>query len=147
MLKKYAATLEKRGLDKCSSMILADVLEQFPNSISVKELASRTGKTENYIKTKIRAMQKDNIPVNINNESTNNHVTTSMFEPVSWILKEKDNIEMALSDLDNIQLNGDPIINNKKKIVKRIYKEYLRDMNELIDRWYSLRLIQSLKED
>ena len=41
MLKKYAATLEKRGLDKCSSMILADVLEQFPNSISVKELASR----------------------------------------------------------------------------------------------------------
>ena len=26
-------------------------------------------------------------------------------------------------------------INNKKKIVKRIYKEYLRDMNELID-WY-----------
>ena len=46
MLKKYAATLEKRGLDKCSSMILADVLEQFPNSISVKELASRTGKTE-----------------------------------------------------------------------------------------------------
>ena len=92
-------------------------------------------------------MQKDNIPVNINNESTNNHVTTSMFEPVSWILKEKDNIEMALSDLDNIQLNGDPVINNKKKIVKRIYKEYLRDMNELIDRWYSLRLIQSLKED
>ena len=113
MLKKYAATLEKRGLDKCSSMILADVLEQFPNSISVKELASRTGKTENYIKTKIRAMQKDNIHVNINNESTNNHVSTSMFEPVSWILKEKDNIEMALSDLDNIQLNGDPVINNK----------------------------------
>ena len=68
-----------------------------------------------------------------------------MFEPVSDI-KEKDNIEMALSDLDNIQLNGDPVINNKKKIVA-IYKEYLRDMNELIDRWYSLRLIQSLKED
>jgi len=61
--------------------------------------------------------------------------------------KRKDNIEMALSDLDNIQLNGDPVINNKKKIVKRIYKEYLKDMNELIDRWYSLRLIQSLKED
>ena len=89
MLKKYAATLEKRGLDKCSSIILADVLEQFPNSISVKELASRTGKTENYIKTKIRAMQKDNIPVNINNESANNHVTTSMFEPVSWDIKRK----------------------------------------------------------
>ena len=26
-------------------------------------------------------------------------------------------------------------------------KEYLRDMNDLIDRWYSLRLIQSLKDD
>mgnify|MGYP001245040625 FL=1 len=147
MLKKYAAALEKRGLDKCSSLILADVLECFPKAVTIKTLASKTGKTENYIVTKVKAMQKENIPVNIENGSNNYHVTTSMFEPVSWILKEKDNIEMALSDIDNIQLNGDPIINNKKKIVKRIYKEYLRDMNELIDRWYSLRLIQSLKEE
>ena len=44
-------------------------------------------------------------------------------------------------------MNGDPSVNRKKKIVKRIYKEYLRDMNDLIDRWYSLRLIQSLKDD
>ena len=26
-------------------------------------------------------------------------------------------------------------------------EEYLRDMNDLIDRWYSLRLIQDLKDD
>ena len=54
---------------------------------------------------------------------------------------------MALEDINKIELNGDPKVNRKKNIVKRIYKEYLRDMNELIDRWYSLRLIQDLKDD
>ena len=76
-----------------------------------------------------------------------NGINDARYIQGATLRKEKDNIEMALSDLDSIQLNGDPVINNKKKIVKRIYKEYLRDMNELIDRWYSLRLIQSLKED
>ena len=54
---------------------------------------------------------------------------------------------MDLEDLNSIKLNGDPSVNNKKIILNRIYKEYLRDMNDLIDRWYSLRLIQSLKDD
>ena len=55
--------------------------------------------------------------------------------------------EMALEDLNKIEMNGDPSVNKKKRIVKRIYREYLKDMNDLIDRWYSLRLIQSLKDD
>ena len=63
------------------------------------------------------------------------------------ILKEKENAEMALEDLNKIEMNGDPSVNKKKRIVKRIYREYLKDMNDLIDRWYSLRLIQSLKDD
>ena len=64
-----------------------------------------------------------------------------------WILNEKENAEMALEDLNKIEMNGDPSVNKKKRIVKRIYREYLKDMNDLIDRWYSLRLIQSLKDD
>ena len=47
MLTKYADTLKRRGLDTCSSQILADVLESFPKAISVKQLAHNTGKTEN----------------------------------------------------------------------------------------------------
>ena len=49
MLSKYADTLKRRGLDTCSSQILADVLESFPKSVSVKQLALNTGKTEKYI--------------------------------------------------------------------------------------------------
>ena len=147
MLSKYADTLKRRGLDTCSSQILADVLESFPKSVSVKQLALNTGKTEKYINTKLRAMKRDDVPISIKKGSRNNYVTTSMFEPVYWILKEKENAEMALEDLNTIEMNGDPSVNKKKRIVKRIYREYLKDMNDLIDRWYSLRLIQSLKDD
>ena len=147
MLSKYADTLKRRGLDTCSSQILADVLESFPKSVSVKQLALNTGKTEKYIKSKIRAMKRDDVPITLKRGSRNNYVTTSMFEPVYWILKEKENAEMALEDLNKIEMNGDPSVNKKKRIVKRIYREYLKDMNDLIDRWYSLRLIQSLKDD
>ena len=54
MLTKYADTLKRRGLDTCSSQILADVLESFPKAISVKQLAHNTGKTEKYIKKRPR---------------------------------------------------------------------------------------------
>ena len=50
MLTKYADTLKRRGLDTCSSQILADVLESFPKAISVKQLAHNTGISEKYIK-------------------------------------------------------------------------------------------------
>ena len=147
MLEKYAATLERRGVDSCSSQILAEVLEKFPDSLTVKQLAHKTGKSERYIKRKVKAMTKDEIPIKLKRGSRSNYVSTSLFEPVYWILKEKKNAEMALEDINKIELNGDAKINKKKKIVKRIYKEYLRDMGELIDRWYSLRLIQYLKDD
>ena len=65
MLSKYADTLKRRGLDTCSSQILADVLESFPKSVSVKQLALNTGKTEKYINSKLRAMKRDDVPISI----------------------------------------------------------------------------------
>ena len=147
MLEKYAATLERRGVDACSSQILAEVLENFPKSLTVKQLAHRTGKSERYIKRKVKAMKRDEIPIEMKRGSRTNYVSTSLFEPVSWILKEKENAEMALEDINKIELNGDSKVNKQKRIVKRIYKEYLKDMRDLIDRWYSLRLIQDLKDN
>ena len=147
MLKKYAATLQRHGVDLCSAQILAVVLERFPKIVTVKQLAKKTGKSDQYIQNKVKAMQQRDIPVKINNGKRQPYVQTSLFEPVSWILKEKENAEMTLADIRKIEMNGDRKINKKKKIVERIYKEYLEDMEELIDRWYSLRLIQQLKED
>ena len=147
MLKKYAATLQRHGVDLYSSQILAEVLERFPKTVTVKQLAKKTGKSDQYIENKVKAMQKRDIPVQIKNGTREHYVQTSLFEPVSWILKEKENAEMTLADIRKIEMNGDRKINKKKKIVERIYKEYLEDMEELIDRWYSLRLIQQLKDD
>ena len=147
MLEKYATTLERRGVDSCSSQIIAEVLEKFPKSMTVRQLSHRTGKSERYIKRKIKDMKKEHIPIELKRGSKSNYVSTTLFEPVRWILKEKENAEMALEDINKIEMNGDPKINKQKNIVKRIYREYLRDMNDLIDRWYSLRLIQNLKDE
>ena len=91
MLEKYAATLERRGVASCSSQILAEVLGNFPKSLSVKQLARKTGKSERYIKRKVKAMKKDEIPIQLKRGPKSNLVSTSLFEPVSWILKEKEN--------------------------------------------------------
>ena len=79
MLTKYADTLKRRGLHTCSSQILADVLESFPKAISVKQLAHNTGKTEKYIKSKVRAMKRDEVPIKLRRGSRNNYVETSLF--------------------------------------------------------------------
>ena len=53
MLKKYAATLQRHGVDLCSSQILAEVLERFPKTVTVKQLAKKTGKSDQYIQNKV----------------------------------------------------------------------------------------------
>ena len=148
MLKKYAKSLQFRGMDDCSSQILAEVYERFPRNVTIKQLAKKTGKNEQAIKNKINAMKRRNIPIQMKNGSQREPcVQTSLFEPVSWILKEKENAQLALDDFVNIKPNANQKTNKKKKIVARIYKEYIEQMDELIDRWYSLQLIQNLKEE
>ena len=89
MLKKYAVTLQRHGVDLCSSQILAEVLERFPKTVTGKQLAKKTGKSDQYIQNKVKAMQQRDIPVKIKNGKQQPYVQTSLFEPVSWILKEK----------------------------------------------------------
>ena len=148
MLKNYMKTLQFRGMDVCSSQILSELYESFPKDLTLKQLAKKTGKKEQAIKNKVKAMERRNIPIQMKNGSQREpHVHTSLFEPVSWILKEKENAQLALDDFVNIKPNANQKTNKKKKIVVRIYKEYIEQMDELIDRWYSLQLIQNLKDE
>ena len=141
-------TLQFRGMDVCSSQILSELYESFPKDLTLKQLAKKTGKKEQAIKNKVKAMERRNIPIQMKNGSQREpHVHTSLFEPVSWILKEKENAQLALDDFVNIKPNANQKTNKKKKIVVRIYKEYIEQMDELIDRWYSLQLIQNLKDE
>ncbi len=148
MLKKYAKSLQFRGMDDCSSQILSELYESFPKDLTLKQLAKKTGKKEQTIKNKVKAMERRNIPIQMKNGSQREpRVHTSLFEPVSWILKEKENAQLALDDFVNIKPNANQKTNKKKKIVVRIYKEYIEQMDRLIDRWYSLQLIQNLKDE
>jgi len=141
-------TLQFRGMDVCSSQILSELYESFPKDLTLKQLAKKTGKKEQAIKNKVKAMERRNIPIQMKNGSQREpHVHTSLFEPVSWILKEKENAQLALDDFVNIKPNANQKTNKKKKIVVRIYKEYIEQMDALIDRWYSLQLIQNLKDE
>lgn len=148
MLKNYMKTLQFRGMDVCSSQILSELYESFPKDLTLKQLAKKTGKKEQAIKNKVKAMERRNIPIQMKNGSQREpYVQTSLFEPVSWILKEKENAQLALDDFVNIKPNANQKTNKKKKIVVRIYKEYIEQMDALIDRWYSLQLIQDLKDE
>ena len=48
--------------------------------------------------------------------------------------------------IKDIKLNGDDHVSNQKKINIRIYNEYLNNINDLFDKWNSLRLIDKLEE-
>ena len=47
--------------------------------------------------------------------------------------------------IKDIKLNGDDYVSNQKKINIRIYNEYLNNINDLLDKWDSLRLIDKLE--
>ncbi len=53
---------------------------------------------------------------------------------------------MMLSTIEELKLNVDPEFNKKKVILKRIYNEYIIGIDEMFDKWHSLRLIERLKD-
>ena len=61
--------------------------------------------------------------------------------PISWIEKEKASAEKMLSLLGELTPSSSESINNQRKINYRIYKEYVSNLNELFDKWASLKLI------
>ena len=66
-------------------------------------------------------------------------------EPVSWIIKEKA-AENMLTLFENFDSTSSEKCLSQKIINKRIYTEYLESLNELFDKWNSLRLIDKLEK-
>ena len=66
-------------------------------------------------------------------------------EPISWFIKEKESAERMLDLIGESPLNGNEDANKKKNINYRIYEEYVETLNELFDRWTSLRLLEQLE--
>ena len=64
-------------------------------------------------------MKRDHIPIDIKRGSRSNYVSTSLFEPVSWILKEKENYRKEKFIQNRSEENissGEVNINNSEQI-------------------------------
>ena len=70
----------------------------------------------------------------------------NMKEPISWIIKEKESAERMLEILNEQTLNTEDEPSKKKNINQRIYREYVNTLNELFDKWISLKLFERLEE-
>ena len=141
------AVASRRGLDSTSSLILHEIYLAYPEEISLKSIGKKLKVVEKTIQLSIKRINKYGVPIeyktNKNQEKT---LRANIKEPVSWILKEKKAAENMLTLFENFDSTSSEKCLSQKIINKRIYTEYLESLNELFDKWNSLRLIDKLEK-
>lgn len=138
-------TSARRGLDNTSSLILHEVYLAYPNEISLKTIGKKLDIVEKTIQTSIKRINNYGVPIEYKNSKNKERtLRANIKEPISWILKEKSAAENMLILFENIDDNGSEIVTTQKTINKRIYTEYLESLNDLFDKWSSLRLLDKL---
>tara|TARA_B100000575_G_scaffold215018_1_gene175763 strand:- start:965 stop:1426 length:462 start_codon:yes stop_codon:yes gene_type:complete len=135
----------RRGLDNTSSLILHEIYLAYPNEVSLKTIGEKLHIVEKTVQSSIKRINNYGVPIEYkNNKNKEKTIRANIKEPISWILKEKIAAENMLSLFENIDDNGSEIVKTQKTINKRIYTEYLESLNDLFDKWNSLRLIDKL---
>ena len=129
-------------MSSISSNIFQELYEIYPKSITLKSLAKNLDLREKTVKSTINKAMTEEVPIEIS-LSTDNEVTykADPSEPISYILKEKQSAEEMLKLIQCIPANGNEEANRKRKNNNRIYEEYVLTLNELLDKWTSLRLV------
>ena len=141
------ATSARRGLDDTSSLILHEVYLAYPNEVSLKTIGEKLHIVEKKIQSSIKRINNYGVPIEYkNNKNKEKTLRANIKEPISWILKEKSAAENMLSLFEIIDDHGSEIVMTQKTINKRIYTEYLESLNDLFDKWSSLRLLEKLEK-
>ena len=141
-IKTDPAIIARRGIDSISAKILSEAYRVYPRSLTVKILAKNLKIREKSVLSALRKISSYGVPVEIKiNKNGEKEVKSSLKEPISWIEKEKASAEKMLSLLGELTPSSSESINNQRKINYRIYKEYVSNLNELFDKWASLKLI------
>tara|TARA_B100001250_G_scaffold362283_1_gene340876 strand:+ start:1258 stop:1722 length:465 start_codon:yes stop_codon:yes gene_type:complete len=146
-IKSDPKIIARRGMNNLSSKVMDKLYQNYPDAITLEELAKVLKLREKSIQLAIRNAIKDGVPIEMvmsNNEETS--YRADPMEPLSWIIKEKASAETMLDLIGQLPLNGKSGTNNKKNINHRIYEEYVETLNELFDKWTSLKLIEQLKD-
>ena len=140
-------TSARRGLDDTSSLILHEVYLAYPNEVSLKTIGEKLHIVEKKIQSSIKRINNYGVPIEYkNNKNKEKTLRANIKEPISWILKEKSAAENMLSLFESIDDHGSEIVMTQKTINKRIYTEYLESLNDLFDKWSSLRLLEKLEK-
>ena len=141
-IKTDPAIIARRGMDSISANILNETYRVYPRSLTVKILAKNLKIREKSVLSALRKISSYGVPIEIKiNKNGEKEVKSSLKEPISWIEKEKASAEKMMSLLGELTPSSSESINNQKKINYRIYKEYVSNLNELFDKWASLKLI------
>ena len=134
--------IARRRMNSVSSKILHELYKLYPSSISLSNLAKGLDLREKTVKASINKSFREGIPIEQTMSSSDDlSYRADPSEPISYILKEKESAEVMLKLIENTPLNGNENANKKKKINHRIYGEYVSALNDLLDKWTSLRLL------
>jgi DNA-binding Lrp family transcriptional regulator len=141
-IKTDPAIIARRGMDSISANILNETYRVYPRSLTVKILAKNLKIREKSVLSALRKISSYGVPIEIKiNRNGEKEVKSSLKEPISYIEKEKASAEKMLSLLGELTPSSSESLNNQRKINYRIYKEYVSNLNELFDKWASLKLI------
>ena len=141
-IKTDPAIIARRGMDSISANILNETYRVYPRSLTVKILAKNLKIREKSVLSALRKISSYGVPIEIKiNKNGEKEVKSSLKEPISYIEKEKASAEKMLSLLGELTPSSSESLNNQRKINYRIYKEYVSNLNELFDKWASLKLI------
>ena len=134
--------IARRRMNSVSSNILHELYKLYPSSISLSNLAKGLDLREKTVKASINKSIREGIPIEQTMSSSDDlSYRADPSEPISYILKEKESAEVMLKLIENTPLNSNENANKKKKINHRIYGEYVSALNDLLDKWTSLRLL------
>ena len=142
-IKSDTKKAARRHMSIISSSIFQKLYEIYPKSITLKSLAKNLNLREKTIKSTINRAITEEVPIEIS-LSTSNEVIykADPSEPIFYILKEKQSAEEMLKIIQSIPSNGNEEANTKRKNNNRIYEEYVSTLNDLIDKWTSLKLVE-----
>ena len=142
-IKSKSKEIARRHMSSISSSIFQELYEIYPKSITLGNLAKNLDLREKIVKSTINKAIIKQIPIEIS-LNTKNEVAykADPSEPISYILKEKQSAEEMLKLIQCIPPNGNEEANTKRNNNNRIYEEYVSTLNDLIDKWTSLRLVE-----
>tara|TARA_Y100000739_G_C20453545_1_gene393399 strand:- start:34 stop:459 length:426 start_codon:yes stop_codon:yes gene_type:complete len=140
---KKSKYIPRPGIDKISSRLLDAVLLHYPETINLSHLSKELNTKNEILEEKLNNLNKMGIPISINKEENNMVLKGDLLEPISWIINTKEFAENTLKLIENEKTNHK---NKKKIILTRIYKDYVNMLNDVFDKWNSLRLIEKLND-